>query len=160
MPSSFIYSELLNCHIGPASCSVAVVCICSTALTYHVLYPGFAAVNPLTNLCGSVRSPPTFYSSFYFDAWLLFQSIITYFILSCLMIVCLVGIHFKMRVQRTVVVTLVRKGRVQRQMLILMISSVVCFAIYTLPYSIYRIVSQRVDITSATTTILSILGIF
>jgi hypothetical protein len=148
------------CTRKVAACSVVVVCVCSTALTYHVLQSEFGFINHWHNYCGPLLLPPTSYSIFYSNIWPILQSITTYFTPSCLMIVCVIGIHAKAREQRTLVAASMRRVKLQRQMLILMISSIVCFAICTLPLSIYSIILLRLGATSQSASIVSILTIF
>jgi hypothetical protein len=69
------------------------------------------------------------------------QLIVTHFIPVYLIIMFLTGIHFKLRGQRNRVAVSTRRERSQRQMLILMISSVVYFSVCTLPYSLIRAVT-------------------
>lgn len=153
----FPYRQARICTPRMAAYSTAIVCICSIALNCHVLLPQFAYTNVKSNSCGPLRSPATSYSIFYFNIWFLLQLIITYFIPSCLMIIFVISIHCKIRLQRNLVVGVTRREKIQRQMLILMLSSIVCFIICTIPYSINRILYQRTGVTTSTITAIAIL---
>lgn len=153
----FPYQQTRICTQKMALYSTTIVCICSILFTCHVLQPSFAYTNVASNTCGPSRSPTTPYSYFYFEIWFLLQLIFTYFIPSILMIICVISIYCKIRLQRTLVVGVARRERIQRHMLILMLSSIACFIICTIPYSIHRIVYQRTGVTTDTINIIAIL---
>jgi hypothetical protein len=158
----FPYRQARFCTRKVAAWSLAILCVCSALLTSHVLQPEFTFKTPGSNLCGPARSPPTCYSIFYYNTWPILQLFITYLIPICWMIFCLIGICSKVRVQATLVIASTRRENLQRQMLILMISSVTCFAITTLPSAIYRIVYFYVGDSSSnlleTNTLMDILN--
>ncbi|CAF0865340.1 unnamed protein product [Adineta steineri] len=150
-------TRLCTCKTG--FYSFIIVCICSTLFTCHVLQSEFIYTDVKSNTCGPSRSPITIYSNFYFNIWPILQVIITYFIPSCLMIISVVSIYSKVRSQRNIV----RRGKnekIQQHMLILMISSVTCFAVCTLSYSIHRVVYSRTGVTSATVDQIAVLTVF
>jgi hypothetical protein len=135
----FPYRQAQVCVRKVAAWSLSVVCVCSAFFTCHVLRPEFAFTTPGGNRCGPASSPPTSYSIFYYNFWPALQLSITYLFPTFLMFFCLIGVYSKVRVQRNLARVLTRKENLQRQMLILMISSVTCFAISTLPSAMYRI---------------------
>jgi hypothetical protein len=136
--SRFPYQQARLCTRKVAAWSVAVVCMCSALLTCHVLQSEFGYIIPGSNLCGPARSPPTSYSIFYFNIWSVLQLLITYLIPICWIIFCLIGIYSKVRAQATLTNASTRRENLQRQMLILMISSVTCYTVSTLPSAMYR----------------------
>ena len=139
----FPHRQARLCTPKVAACFVAVMSVCSTLFACHVLQPEFTFTAPGSALCGPPRSPSTSYSVFYYDTWPILQLPVTYLIPSFVMIICSLNVYSKVRTQRTLLAASIRKERMQRQMLILMISSVVCFAVCTIPYAIYRIVYLR-----------------
>jgi hypothetical protein len=100
--------------------------------------------------CGVDRSGSTPYILFYRNIWPTIQLIIIYLIPTCLMIMSLIGIQVKMHGQQNLVAAPTRREKLQRQMLILMISSVACFSLCTLPYSILRAIIVRFGPSSTT----------
>ena len=156
----FPFRHARLCTRKVAACMTAVVCICGTMFTSHVLQPEFTFPTPTSNRCGPIRSPPTTYSLFYYNIWPILQLISTYLLPSILMIFFLIGVYSKMNEQRTIVAGSSRRERQQRQMLILMISSVAWFIICTLPYGTFRIINQRIVSTPTTSLISSVLELF
>ncbi|CAF1048941.1 unnamed protein product [Adineta steineri] len=144
----FPYRQTRICTQKVAIYLIIFVCVCSTLFASHVLQSEFSFTAPGSSLCGPARSSGTFYSIFYFNTWPILQLLITYMIPSCIMIICFVGVYSKLRFQQTLVVASTRKERMQRQMLILMVSSIICFIICTIPYAIYRIFYLRSAINS------------
>ena len=143
----FPYQQARICTPKVAGGSVAGVCLCSSLFACHVLQPSFSFSTPGMNLCGPARLPPTPYSLFYYNVWPFLQLIATYFIPSCLMTVALICIYSKVRTQRILAMGSTRREKLQRQMLVLMISSVVCFAGSAVPYAVYRIIYLRSGIS-------------
>ena len=156
----FPFQQAQICTRKVAAYSVIVVCICSAVLTSYVLHSEFAYTDTLTNWCGPARSPVTSYTHFYFNVSGILQSFITFIIPICLIILCMIGIYSKVHVQQTTIGTSVRRERLQRQMLIMMISSVACFAICAVPYALHRIIYLRLGTTPTTTLEVSIFSIF
>ncbi len=154
----FPYQQARVCTRKVAAWSLAAVCVVSALQTCHVLQPQFAFKTPGTNLCGPARTPPTSYSIFYYNIWPMFQLIITYIVPICVMIFCMIAIYYKVRVQRTVAMAVTRKENIQRQMLILMISNVACFSIFTLPSAIYRIIGFNLSTISTNLLIVNTLN--
>jgi hypothetical protein len=132
------YQQGRICTQKTVTLAVTMVCLFSIVFTCHILQAEFAFMFPKGNLCGPARFPPTVYSEFYYDIWPILQLLITY-----LIPICFVCVYSKIRVQRTMIITLMRREKLQQQMFILMIFSVGCFSICTLPYSIHRIVFLR-----------------
>ena len=139
----FPFQQGRICTQKVAICSIIIVCICSALFAYHVLQPIFGFTSPGNTFCGPTRSPPTSYSIFYFNVWPILQLSIVYLLPSCVMIVSLMSIYSKLRVQQNLVVASIRREKMQRQMLILMISTIVFFNICTVPYAIHRIIYLR-----------------
>ncbi|CAF0929971.1 unnamed protein product [Adineta ricciae] len=135
----FPYRTAKICTRKVAGCSIVAVSICSAAFTSHVLQPAVSYANPSSNWCGPPAFPSTDYSIFYYNTWTILRLMILYIVPSCFMIVCLVSVHLKIHRRPTIIVPSVRRERVQRQMLILMISTVIWFCVSTLPYSVYQI---------------------
>ena len=156
----FPFRHARLCTRKMIACVTVVICICAMVFTYHVLQPEFAFASRTSGRCGPMRSPPTDYSTFYYNIWPTLQLIVTYVLPSICMIFILIGIYTKMRERQAVVAGVTRREKQQRQMLILMISSVAWFVICTLPCGIFRIVTQRSGITPSTLLITDILEIF
>lgn len=156
----FPFRHARLCTRKMAACMTAMICLYAIVFTYHVLQRHFAFSSRTSIRCGPVRSPPTEYSIFYYNTWPTLQLIVTYVLPGTLMILILIGIYTKMRERQTVFVGLTRREKQQRQMLILMISSVAWFLICTLPCGIFRIITQRSGITPSTLLVTDILEIF
>lgn len=155
----FPFRQARLCTRKVAACMIATVCICSTVFTYHVLEPQFAFGSLTSSRCGTVRSPPTTYSIFYYNTWPILQLIFTYVLPSILMAGFLMGVYSKMHEQQTMVAGSSRREKQQRQMLILMISSVSWFVFCTLPYGTFRIIVQRIGSTVTISWISHILNV-
>ena len=110
----FPYQQARLCTRKMAIYSFAVVCACSTLLTCHVLQSEFAYTDVKSNTCGPSRSTSTSYTKFYFNIWPIMQVIVNYFIPSCLMMIFVISIHSKVRLQRALVVTTARRERIQQ----------------------------------------------
>ena len=130
-------------------CSTIVLCLCSIVFTSHVLQTEFAFILPTGNMCGPARFPLTSYSGFYYQIWPILKLLITYLTPNCLMVICVFCIYAKLRLQRRLITISIRTEKLQQQMLIMMISSIVFFSICTLPYSIYLIIFWRGENQSA-----------
>ena len=156
----FPFRQARLCTRKVAAYMTTLVCICATLFTHHVLGPEFGFSNRRRNRCGLPRSPVTTYSNFYFNIWPILQLLFTYVLPGILMILCLIGVYYKIRRRRTIFVASVRRERQQRQMLVLMISSVSWFLICTLPYGTFRMVTQRIESTPSIRLISDILQIF
>jgi hypothetical protein len=154
----FPFRQARLCTRKVAVCAVGILYICAIAFTYHVLQPELAFVIPGTNLCQPTRFPPTSYSIFFYNVWPSLQLILTYFIPSGLMILCAIGSYTKVNAQQNMMGPSRRREKLQRQMLILMISSISCFIIFTWPFSIFLIVSIHfgISLSSIQANILSI----
>jgi hypothetical protein len=139
----FPYRQARLCTRKIAMFSVCIITIFSALFTCHILRSEVAYTSQVSQICGPAPFPFTAYSLFYYKIWPIIQLLVTYFIPSCVMIICVAGVHSKLRAQRTQIAASIRKEKLQRQMLILMISSVACFAICTIPYSIEIIVFLR-----------------
>jgi hypothetical protein len=137
----FPHQQARVCTRKVAAWSLAAVCMGSALQTCHVLQPQFAFRPPGTIFCGPTAMAPKSYLTFYYNIWPMFQLIITYIIPICVMIFCMIAIYSKVRVQRNLAMAAARKENIQRQMLILMISNVTFFSIFTLPSAIFRIIA-------------------
>lgn len=137
-----------------------VLILISFGLNSHLLYPDYPYFNRGNNLCGLSRTPVTDYIYFYFNIWPILQILIYYFIPICFILFTLTSVCLKIRSQRTLIQVSSRRTKLQRQMFILMISSVTCFALCTIPTSIHRTLNLRFGSNSSTQTINSILNIF
>ncbi|CAF3153222.1 unnamed protein product [Rotaria sp. Silwood2] len=155
----FPHQQRRLCTRKLAALFIGITCIYSITFTSHVLQSDFGFSNPISKLCGPSRFALTFYSIFYFNTWPILQLLITYFIPSCLMIVSVICIRISMNVQRIQFLRSRRRERLEQQMFILMASSIICFSICTLSYSIHRIVYQRSEINSTTLIEIAILTI-
>lgn len=140
--------------------SVLILCLISFGFNAHLLYPDYPYFNRGTNVCGLARAPVTPYTYFYFNVWPILQVLIYYFLPICLMLFGLIGVCLKLRSQRTTVQVSTRRTKLQQHMLLLMVSSVICFALCTLPQSIHRVINLRFGSNSSTPMILSIMNIF
>lgn len=154
------YRTARLCTRKVAILSTIIVCLCSALFTSHVLQPEFAYASMFSSICGPSRSSQTTYSFFFYNIWSLLQLIVTYFIPSCLMLACILGLHKKMRGQRNLAVTSTRRERLHLQMLILMLASVVFFVICILPYSIHLAISLRLESTSTSVITNYVLQLF
>ena len=139
----FPFQQARICTRKVAAFAVVVVIVCSVAFTYHLLTPEVNFIIPGTNICQPNRYLPTTYTFFYYQIWPILQILITYLIPSVLMILSVIGISTKIRAQRNRIGALNHRKQLHRQMLILMLSSIVCFIICTWPFSILLIVSSR-----------------
>lgn len=148
------------CTPRVAALSIVIICICSIGFTSHVLLSEFGFSNPISKLCGPNRTSMTIYSIFYFNTLPILQLIITYLLPSCIMIISLIFIRTIIGLQQNQFVRSRRREKVEQQMFILMFSSIICFSICTLSYSIHRIVYQRSEVTSQTQLEIAILTIF
>ena len=157
----FPFQQALVCTRKVAVVATCIVCVCSGAFTCHLLQPEVSFIIPGTNICQPPRFPATPYSIFFFNIWPILQIIFTYFISSCLMIACVVGLYDKIRRQQQ---HLARRSngreRLQRQMLILMLSSIAWFIVCTWPFSILVVVSSRLGTPSPTSVETSIAAQF
>lgn len=147
------------CTRKVAAIMATFICICATVYTHHVLQPEFAFTSRTGNRCGPLRSPPTTYSIFYTNVWPIIQLVFTYILPSVSIIFSVIGIYSKMRVRQNAVVASMRREKQQRQMLILMISSVTWFIVCTLPFGLFRIVTQRTESTSVIRVIDDVLDV-
>ena len=75
-------------------------------------------------------------------------------------VVCLLGVYTKLRAQGNQFKRSTRRDRHQQQLFVLMISSGICFAICTIPYSIHRVYYLRFGIDLTTRIEIAILTIF
>jgi hypothetical protein len=150
---TIVYSKT-SCILNDSCVYISVLATC------YVLFPEFAYTNILTNWCGPANSPVTAYSIFYFNVSGILQVFIIYIAPACLLIVGMIGIYSKVDGQRNLVARSTRRERLQRQMLILMISSISCFIICTILYTVHRIIYLRLGTNSETTLLVSIFSIF
>ncbi|CAF1542569.1 unnamed protein product [Rotaria sordida] len=156
----FPHKQRQLCTPKLAALFVSITCICSIIFTCHVLQSDFGFSDPVSPLCGPSRFALTFYSKFYFNIWPILQLFITYFIPNCLMIVSVICIRISMNGQQIQFIRSRRREKNEQQMFILMASSIICFAICTLSYSIHRIVYQRFGVNLTTLIEIAILTVF